>query len=256
MLHKSRLLKHVLYPFKLYIVFLTFQNPLGFVLLNIVTSFKAHYEFSEIHGQILNCVLADVDGGKKIDFKIQQKILHSLIEKLNSRRFTFSVSLVMHLAAMCCDVNTVGFVLSLFNVLVFFVKVYKFHHFMINNPEPSFQKYLADPNVQRDALVVSCLSLFLELFGHIFIQILSCVMYITYVIEPRLLELAIVFTLASDIGRKEIGMRFGRFPFAKFVKPQMRYEGAVLAVFSPYLLAFVMDRFKKELGFHMLAINI
>ena len=96
-------------------------------------------------------------------------MLSRLIDNLNQKSLTFTASSIFHFAAIFCSLNTIGLVLAFFNVLVFFVKLYRFHAFMIYNPDKKIHAYLQDPNIQRGALVVSCLSLFLELFGQIFI---------------------------------------------------------------------------------------
>lgn len=233
-------------------MYLMIQSAPGFVLVNLIYSFKAHYEFSAVHGKILQCMINPLSKEtKERDLeheKMKVKILQALIRSINDRNFTFIVSVMLHLAAMSCSTLTIGAVLAFFNVLVFFTKLYRFHAFMIMNPNEEFHAYLMDSGMQRDALVVSCLSLFLELFGHIFIQILSCMSYYTYVMQPTLLQLAMLFTLASDVGRKEIGMRFGRFKFARHITPQMRCEGAILAILTPLFLAYLLNFSKWKLS--------
>jgi CDP-diglyceride synthetase len=163
--NNQSIMAYFLIPLYVYLVYLLTQSPWGFLALNFTVSFKAHFEFSSIHCQILNCLL---QGGSSSD-SIHQEVLQQLIKSLTRHPFTFAISIVFHVAAIVCSTRTVGLVLSTINVLIFFTKIYQFHAFMTYNPEKRFLKHLADPNIQRDALVVTCFSLFLELFGHIYI---------------------------------------------------------------------------------------
>jgi len=74
--------------------------------------------------------------------------------------------------------------------------------------------------------------------------------------SPHLLEMAILFVIASDVGRKEIGMRFGRYPFAEYITPQMRWEGAVLATLTPLALAFFLSKYKDSIDHGIMKIDL
>jgi len=62
---RSKIMQHAVNLLKAFVMFLFFQSPPGFMLLNFSYSHKAHYEFSGIHTKILHCVLQDEDTDKQ-----------------------------------------------------------------------------------------------------------------------------------------------------------------------------------------------
>tara|TARA_B110000305_G_C19354630_1_gene596089 strand:+ start:502 stop:1008 length:507 start_codon:yes stop_codon:yes gene_type:complete len=113
-------------------------------------------------------------------------------------------------------------------------------------PKKEYAKQVSDPEFERDALVLSCLSLFLEVFGHILISLLSGIGYFVYTAQKNLLVIVFIFTIFSDFCRKYIGMKIGRVPFAKYVAPDMRYEAAILGVVAPTVLAYYLHQFSEK----------
>ena len=88
---------------------------------------------------------------------------------------------------------------------------------------------------------MSCLSLFLEVFGQVFISLPSGVGYLIYTMKSQYIIIVFILTLAADFGRKQIGMRFGTHKFAKYVSPEMRYEGAILSILTPMFVSYVLS---------------
>mmetsp|Transcript_8459 Transcript_8459/g.14199 ORF Transcript_8459/g.14199 Transcript_8459/m.14199 type:complete len:158 (+) Transcript_8459:202-675(+) len=157
---------------------------MGFVALNVLVSFKAHYEYTQMHGRILDSIMSDLSRSTATaehpwkDPRIEKAIFNRLILKLNDRLLTFSVALIFHGVTIFCERNTVLLCLIIFNFIVFFSKIYSFHLFMTYPSDESQLRYFEDPAFHKDAILVSCLSLFLEIFGFIFIQNQSCFLYL------------------------------------------------------------------------------
>ena len=83
---------------------------------------------------------------------------------------------------MTLSTETIGFILVTMYVFVMIIKLWRFHDFMIyQHTEKEHEKVFNDPEFSLEALVLSCLSLFLELFGHIFISLLSGLGYGLYI---------------------------------------------------------------------------
>lgn len=88
--------------------------------------------------------------------------------------------------------------------------------------------------------------MFLEVFGHILISLLSGIGYFVYTAQKNLLVIVFIFTIFSDFCRKYIGMKIGRVPFAKYVAPDMRYEAAILGVVAPTVLAYYLHQYAEK----------
>ena len=85
---------------------------------------------------------------------------------------------------MTLSTTTIGFALVILYIAIFIIKLFRFHNFMIYQyPEKQYQAIFNDPEFSLEALVLSCLSLFLELFGHIFISLLTSLGYGLYIMQ-------------------------------------------------------------------------
>lgn len=51
------MMDNMLIPIQIYLFFLLFNHPAGWLTLNMVLPLKAHYEYAQIHQHILNYVL-------------------------------------------------------------------------------------------------------------------------------------------------------------------------------------------------------
>jgi CDP-diglyceride synthetase len=89
---------------------------------------------------------------------------------------------------------------------------------------------------------MSCLSLFLEVFGHLFISLPSAAGYVMYTCQNKYIVIVLILSVAADFGRQEIGVRFGSRYFAKHVVPEMRLEGAILCILTPMLASYFMAK--------------
>jgi len=81
------------------------------------------------------------------------------------------------------------------------------------------------------------LSLFLEIFGHISISLVSALGYYVYTCNKSYIILIFILAESGDLARKHIGMRFGTMPFARYVAPEMRLEAAFLSILVPAVVA-------------------
>lgn len=108
--------------------------------------------------------------------------------------------LSFHLALLVFSTHKIGFYLVFLYVLLFLIKFNDFHQFMMNQ-SPSLAKIVALEEFQRDALVISCLSLFLELFGHILISVLSGMGYYIYVMNQKYIMMIVVICMVSEFSR-------------------------------------------------------
>ena len=84
---------------------------------------------------------------------------------------------------------------------------------------------------------MACLSLFLEIFGHISISLVSALGYYVYTCNKAYIVFIFILAESGDLARKHIGMRFGTIPFARYVAPDMRLEGALLSIIVPAVVA-------------------
>ena len=85
---------------------------------------------------------------------------------------------------MTLSTTTIGFALVILYIAIFIIKLFRFHNFMIYQyPDKQYQAIFNDPELSLEALVLSCLSLFLELFGHIFISLLTSLGYGLYIMQ-------------------------------------------------------------------------
>ena len=80
---------------------------------------------------------------------------------------------------------------------------------------------LEDNNFKRDAIVLSCLSLYLEVFGHILISLISILGYYIYMAQKKYLVYLVVFTMVSNYARENLG-KYGKSPFTEHIAPKMK----------------------------------
>jgi len=85
---------------------------------------------------------------------------------------------------------------------------------------------------------MSCLSLFLEVFGHLFISLTSGVGYFIYTMKSQYIIVVFILSMSADFGRVYIGMKFGKRQFARYVAPDMRLEGAFLSIGTPLIVSY------------------
>ena len=85
----------------------------------------------------------------------------------------------------------------------------------------------------NQALIVTCLSILLEVFGHVFISVAATFGYFIYSVEPKFIIFAIMMSGWSDTGGLMFGMVFGKTPFAHSISPKKTFEGVLGAIFWP-----------------------
>jgi len=135
------------------------------------------------------------------------------------------------------------------------VKITRFHHFM-KYPTKQYARHVSNPNFVRDGLILSCLSLFLELFGHLLVSIMTGIGYFIYIGRKELILTTIFFCLVAEYSRRFIGMRFGRFRFANYVAPKMSFEAALVCIFTPSIAAYFTYMFLTKYGLNNWKFNL
>lgn len=114
-------------PMYLYIFYLLFNNPAGWLIINLLMPMKAMSEYTEIHRKMLRYVLRRDD--KPLEVKYEQ-LFNNLIYALNNKYHTLFALFLFHLALMTFSTGNIGFVLITLYVGVFIQKLTKFHYFM------------------------------------------------------------------------------------------------------------------------------
>jgi hypothetical protein len=125
--------------------------------------------------------------------------------------------------------GSIGFVLITVYVFIFLYKLIRFHFFVRDN----------ELSNSRDAIIMSCLSLFLEVFGHVFISLPSAVGFLVYTMNKKFIILVFILSFVTNIGRN-FGNKIGRTKFSKYIAPQMRMEGALLSIFLPSIISYLL----------------
>ena len=86
--------------------------------------------------------------------------------------------------------------------------------------------------------MLSCLSLFLEIFGHIFISLITGIGYGVYVMNYKYMLLIIVISVVSETVRKCTSGLISEKPFAKYIAPKMRVDGVMFGVLSSLAVSY------------------
>merc|ERR1712086_1222370 len=93
-------------------------------------------------------------------------------------------------------------------------------------PQKEHEKVFQDPDFSLEALVLCCLSLFLEVFGQIFISLISGLGYGIYIMQKNYILIIVLLGWVSNFTRTRVSS-FGSRPFAKYVAPKLRLEGVI-----------------------------
>ena len=78
----------------------------------------------------------------------------------------------------------------------------------------NLENILDDQDFQNHCLILTCLSLLLEIFGHVFISLATTTAYLLYFLEPKFMVLVCHLAQWSDVGGLMFGKLFGKHPFA------------------------------------------
>ena len=227
----------LLLPIQGYVFFLLFNHPAGWLLLNILIPLKAHYEYTQIHENILYYVL---NQNEKRDNK-SHMFLEKLVKSINNGYITLGMQILIHLSIMTLSTATIGFFLVSLYVIIFIIKLTRFHNFMTH--EHPNEKVFADAEFSLEALVLSCLSLFLEVFGHIFISLISGLGYGIYIMQKNYILIIVGLGWVSNFVRSQ---RFGSHPFAQYVAPSLRLEGVLLSIFTSTFVSYAFYEISKR----------
>ena len=74
-------------------------------------------------------------------------------------------------------------------------------------------------------LIITCLSLLLEIFGHVFISLASTSAYWLYFIDKRFVFYMALITQLADVGGLVHGRMCGKRPFMQRISPKKTMEG-------------------------------
>jgi CDP-diglyceride synthetase len=72
----------------------------------------------------------------------------------------------------------------------------------------------------RQAMVITCVSLLLEIFGHLYISLITSLGYIFYCTKPQYISLLMCLSWQADNGGLMFGSLMGRRPFAHGISPK------------------------------------
>lgn len=145
-------------------------------------------------------------------------LFDQLMGKLNSTFISTAMLITFHLSLLVLQSNKVFLYLVMLYVLIFVIKMGLFHNFMMNQ-SPNLAKIVALNEFQQEALVVSCISLLIEVFGHVFISLLSCMGYFIYVMNPKYILFVIMICAIFEVTRQKTSSLISTRPVAKYIAP-------------------------------------
>lgn len=88
-------------------------------------------------------------------------------------------------------------------------------------------------------LVLTILSILLEVFGHVFISVTTSFGYMIYRLNPKFIFLMVNFTQWSDAGGLLVGTHYGKTPFARSISPKKTMEGVIGALIFPIIVSII-----------------
>lgn len=226
------LISKLLLPVYMYSFWVMFNHPAGWLAINMLVPMKAIYEYSHVHKNILNFILnSDQKVNKSDNDKKKRALLQQLIEYISNSPTTMMMMVLFHLSVMSFSANTIGFVLVFLYVFIILMTLHKFNKFM-NNPTEDIQAVFKQNDFQRDALILTCISLFLEIFCQIFLSLGSSLSYLIYIMQSKFILILVILSSMAEFTKQMTGNCFGKQPFAKYVAPFMQMEGVALTIFT------------------------
>lgn len=220
-------IRYFLIPFQIYVFYLLFKQPVGWLLINLIVPIKAIQEYSQIHMHIMKYVLHEREPDPK---KSQHHLLFDqLMAKLNSTFISTAMLITFHLSLLLLQSTKVILYLVILYVLIFIIKMGLFHNFMMNQ-SPGLAKIVALNEFQQEALVISCISLLMEVFGHVFISLLSGMGYFIYVMNPKYVLFVIAICAIFEAVRLATSALVSKRPVAKYIAPKMYLDGVFISM--------------------------
>jgi phosphatidate cytidylyltransferase len=98
---------------------------------------------------------------------------------------------------------------------------------------------LDDRDFINKALIITCLSMLLEVFGHVFISVSTSFGYLLYFLNSHFVLLSLYFAQWSDVAGLIFGSIFGKTPFARSISPTKTLEGLYGALCFPIVIGFI-----------------
>lgn len=97
----------------------------------------------------------------------------------------------------------------------------------------------------RQGMLITCMSLLLEIFGQVFISLITSFGYIFYCTEPKYIAVLFCLSWQADNGGLLFGSLFGKNPFAHGISPKKTREGIIGAHILCILSAVFMHYVSK-----------
>ena len=80
-------------------------------------------------------------------------------------------------------------------------------------------------------MMLTCTSMLLEIFGHIYISLITSLGYIFFYADPRYISVVFCLSWQADNGGLLFGRMLGKRPFAHGISPKKTQEGILGALF-------------------------
>ena len=107
-------------------------------------------------------------------------ILDGLLYSINNKWVTIGMLVAFHCAVVTLPVHKIFLVSILVYTTIFTLKMFTFHSIAIGE-SAKLEKGIDKAIFQRDTLAICCISMVLELFGHVLITVISGMGYYLYV---------------------------------------------------------------------------
>ena len=98
---------------------------------------------------------------------------------------------------------------------------------------------MRDPDFRSHCLTITCLYILLEVFGHVFISLMTSCGYLVYNKDRKMLMYALHFSQWSDAGGMLFGSYFGKTGFANSISPKKTIQGVIGAICLPMVIASI-----------------
>ena len=97
----------------------------------------------------------------------------------------------------------------------------------------------------RQSMMITCVSLLLEIFGQLYISLITSFGYVFYCTQPKYIAVLFCLSWQADNGGLLFGSLFGKNPFAHGISPKKTREGIIGAIILCITSAVVMHYVTK-----------
>lgn len=95
--------------------------------------------------------------------------------------------------------------------------------------------FIEDRTYINQALILACVSLFVEFYIHVVVSLCFGTGYLIYFLNPKFLLVFMWSAQMSDVGGIFFGKFFGKNSFANTISPSKTWEGVFGAIFTSIL---------------------